>query len=516
MLTKELKLKLQEYQSSGLSETEIREKITKDFHEQLKYLKSNATESPSLVVETENFQPSKSTKNAPPSKTPKSGGISGKYSGGKGGSSALNSGSSKNNKAPTRRRSFDAQPAAAAAAAQPQPQQKAGDLLSQSLNTISTPTLPTASEPVEVDKSNARSPKAGAATAAATTEAVPPVDSWDSVTTQPFCTICQMAFKSESFLERHVKFSDLHITNAKKKKAVEDQRAAGLSLGLTSIAESSTTIEPQPPAPYDPVMAPSLTSPSGKGIAAVSKQVEGQHFKMLYTGSKFFWRTQESIDLHFYHHILPHCIEVVCYDNLKSKEISRLYLDYTCLLDIIIAASSPLLTDANKDDEEAQRTAITTYILQRLQLQSAISNVAGDTVSTAILAPAMTSSIMAFVKLTGDNYTRSPLLEKPPIVLIPVTITRRRRTNAEEIDATISNLTNDRAALVAATGQAEKIASLVYSSASSIASKKWWAKFNPVRRRWIWAIRRVIRQKLVKQTKQNLIDRAAKKKAGAV
>ena len=33
------------------------------------------------------------------------------------------------------------------------------------------------------------------------------VDSWDSVTQQPFCSICMMAFKSGSALERHEKFS---------------------------------------------------------------------------------------------------------------------------------------------------------------------------------------------------------------------------------------------------------------------------------------------------------------------
>lgn len=44
------------------------------------------------------------------------------------------------------------------------------------------------------------------------------------------------------------------------------------------------------------------------------------------------------------------------------------------------------------------------------------------------------NSIIEFIKLSGDNFTvRNPLLEEPPIVLVPVNITRRRRTNAEEI-----------------------------------------------------------------------------------
>jgi hypothetical protein len=134
--------------------------------------------------------------------------------------------------------------------------------------------------------------------------------------------------------------------------------------------------------------------------------------------------------------------------------------------------------------------------------------------------PASSGSYLVYVKLTGDEYnidpcspyaTRTPLLEKVPAVLIPINVTRRRRTNAEEIEATITNLSNDRAALIAATGKAENIANLVYSSASHIAGKKWWADFNPVRRKWIWAIRRVIRQKLVKETKEHLATLEKKK-----
>lgn len=135
------------------------------------------------------------------------------------------------------------------------------------------------------------------------------------------------------------------------------------------------------------------------------------------------------------------------------------------------------------DPEEALRTAITTFILQRLQL---------------------IESDMKFVKLPQDNYKRNPLLDKPPIVLIPVVVSRRRRTNAEEIEATISSLADDRAAMVAAIGQAEKVATHVYASANALARKKWWSDFNPVRKRWIWAIRRVIRMRHVQDIRRML------------
>lgn len=97
------------------------------------------------------------------------------------------------------------------------------------------------------------------------------------------------------------------------------------------------------------------------------------------------------------------------------------------------------------------------------------------------------------------------MLDRVPVVLIPICITRRRRTNAEEIDATINSLAADRSALSEATGKAEKIASLVYSSASTLATKKWWAHFSRPRKLWIWGIQKVIRKKFVAQIKQILI-----------
>ena len=51
-----------------------------------------------------------------------------------------------------------------------------------------------------------------------TSDPPPITDCWDSVTQQPFCTICQMAFKSIAFLERHNKYSDLHKSNVLKEE----------------------------------------------------------------------------------------------------------------------------------------------------------------------------------------------------------------------------------------------------------------------------------------------------------
>ncbi len=98
------------------------------------------------------------------------------------------------------------------------------------------------------------------------------VDSWESVTQQPFCTVCQMAFKSLAFLDRHVKYSDLHTKNVIKQQ-VGDSSNSGEVNG--TIAEDESV--------------PQTTSPTKDTLAAkfTSKQVEGTHYKLLYTGEHF-------------------------------------------------------------------------------------------------------------------------------------------------------------------------------------------------------------------------------------
>eukprot|EP01040_Poterioochromonas_malhamensis_P007963 gene7963-8606_t len=365
----------------------------------------------------------------------------------------------------TRRRSFDSNQALK----KPAPAVPAVEI--PILRASSHDNLPGSQSPKKSDRPPLTESSSEAALPTASSDIL---DSWDSVTQQPYCKICQMAFKSEAFLERHIKFSDLHTQNVKK---------ANGELEPPKLAEENNTVPPN------------------ASIANITKQVEGEHYKLLYTGSKFFWRTQDTYDLHFYLHILPNCIEIISYDTVKSKETNRIYLDYDRLVEII--KKNPNIT-WNPEDEEANRNAVTTFILQRLQLSSSVV----DTTSSSI-----TGNILVFTRLTGDDFNpdpkspynqRTPVLEKAPIVLIPINVTRRRRTNAEEIEATITGLTNDRAALVAATNRAEKVAHLVYAGATAIATKKWYADLNPIRKRWIWAIRRVIRQKLVAVTTQYL------------
>jgi hypothetical protein len=327
-----------------------------------------------------------------------------------------------------------------------------------------------------------------------------------------------MAFKSITFLERHVKYSDLHIRTVQKQKDSENAQASNPGIG--SVDEMFPVTQ------------------SGKMEA---KQIEGKHYRLIYSGSKLFWRTQDNIDLNIFHHILPSTIEIVSYDTVKAKEMNRIYCDYAALCDLsgVTAAASAsagaraaAARAAAARDLEATSAAGTAAKAEKVAATAAANAAAAAAADpsnvedeTAILAryiiqrlqlgpPIVGGSLkrMEFAKLSSDTNAKSPVMDKIPVVLIPIAVARRRRTNAEEIEQTMSSLALDRAALAEATAHAHKVASVMYSASTSIAAKKWWADFNPWRKKWIWAIRRVIRQKLVAETTAVLMKLEQEKK----
>ena len=97
------------------------------------------------------------------------------------------------------------------------------------------------------------------------------------------------------------------------------------------------------------------------------------------------------------------------------------------------------------------------------------------------------------------------LLTSPPSILVPVHITRRRRSTADDISSLITALAEDSKDLARATGHAEKITNLLFMSTGSlqsIAKKKQAVRdknYSTARMRWIDAINRVLIQNCVKR-----------------
>lgn len=153
------------------------------------------------------------------------------------------------------------------------------------------------------------------------------------------------------------------------------------------------------------------------------------------------------------------------------------------------------------------KNRVITHVLQRLQIDGI--NESGKVV---------------YVQLSGDLKSITPVVDKPPAVVIPVSMTRRRRTNAEDIAKTMVSIENDRLGadelvkkarslsnnkemLEAARKKAQRIAQHVYDSANFIRARKWYSKFPLPKRRFIRAAYYVIRRNQVLKLRKWLYDK---------
>jgi hypothetical protein len=390
---------------------------------------------------------------------------------------------------PARRRSFDQMPGKKSMAEVV--------TLAQSLSAV---TLPTVNEvvtqpPVPVA---AAAPEVASASVA---QQERNTDSWDSVSEQPYCDVCKMAFKSMSFLERHRKFSSLHIENEKRKQTGEKAALA-------------------PPPPTELTKKEELT---------VVKQEEGTHYRLLYSGCKFFWRIQVNVDFDIYHHFMARCIEIIPFNSDRHRELPRVYLDYENICELVEPSVAEAVSEkirtimvdrfAAKPDETKLREEVflqkmVTYILQRLN----------------ILTP---DGECTYVSLFGDNEVEFPVLEEPPVVLVPINVTRRRKSSVEEFNTTMKSMKNDYSEINAKLQKVDayrnedkkalegikvpvtplksnnnyeysaRIANYVYMAATFLSSPKWYQ--NPSipkgKRKFIAAIEKVMHNAAVAKTK---------------
>merc|ERR1712065_65444 len=99
--------------------------------------------------------------------------------------------------------------------------------------------------------------------------------------------------------------------------------------------------------------------------------------------------------------------------------------------------------------------------------------------------------------IAKDHVEKPILLLEPPSIVIPVHITRRRRTNAEDVNKAMEGIKAAQADLQKATNHAERITELIFmatSGMSSIAKKYEKMRnmgYSKWRLKWIFAARRV-------------------------
>ena len=135
----------------------------------------------------------------------------------------------------------------------------------------------------------------------------------------------------------------------------------------------------------------------------------------------------------FYVHLKSSIVEVISHDLQRGKDFKRIYLNHTVLLDLL---KSSVESKVGDDEDKA----LSRYLISRVQL-----TVMGNEKS------------VDFVPSQTDPVNNSLIISKLPDHFVGVSVARRRRTNGEEIEAMISALEEDRAALSVALDKADNI-----------------------------------------------------------
>ena len=327
------------------------------------------------------------------------------------------------------------------------------------------------------------------------------MDSWDSAKQQFICGYCSMTFVNEKKLTFHLKYSDSHTKSVAKWKQKQGDEAQAL--------------------------------------------VSERH--LLYSGAKFFWKLNLSLDLDLYFHsaelVKPNCIEVISCDASSGSELPRMYLDYelasaavkadvdeevrarrrnlqTRLLEALaekdasIDTSSadagpgalrdaPPPTTADFDEEsirrEVERAKIASFVLSRVKVVNKAEEGGGEG-EIALCA--------VFEPFSSD--AEGMLLSTVPKRLMPVKLTRHKQSTTEEVAATLRELKTHQAALSQHTDNAERLSNLASAAVGGFAeavrcrqeAKK---HMSAARIRFQAAVRKVIAQIQVARTTKMLV-----------
>lgn len=253
-------------------------------------------------------------------------------------------------------------------------------------------------------------------------------------------------------------------------------------------------------------------------------QVAGPRCRTLYSGSKLFWRTQNTYDIDIYLHLSAKCVEVISYDAKNNIELPRLYFSESLLIDILgdkkikdkavekkrqIAASKISKGVAITEElfqEDEKRLAISTYLLQHLTTTPPPATVTATATSAQADGSVTSKSPSIYFDGAGITDKSSPLLHELPAGMMPVHIPRRRQSSELEIENTIQDINKMTKEISSLSSAAENISNLfnrgMEALKQSLKMTDVMASYTIPRRRWIYAINRVLRINLVaKNTK---------------
>jgi hypothetical protein len=232
--------------------------------------------------------------------------------------------------------------------------------------------------------------------------------------------------------------------------------------------------------------------------------------RVMYTGSKFFWRSKETIDLHMYLHIYEKCVEVIGYHTEGSQELPRLYLSEDHLVSVIGATNIEAKAMSRKETENVEAMAGKEHVLKLIFEEEKRLLIASLLVSRlqmgTVTQNGMTTKGMV-LSCSGVGETIDVLAEKPE-GLVPVRIKRRRHSSSDEINASMRTLSDMQNDLKSLTASAEKLVESINAGVkafkSNMAVPEVEEEMGEVKLRWRHAIHKIIVRNGVAHTTAHL------------
>jgi hypothetical protein len=185
----------------------------------------------------------------------------------------------------------------------------------------------------------------------------------------------------------------------------------------------------------------------------------------VYSGSKLFWRNQETVEISIYLHIAQNCLEVIAFDYHSFFEYNRLYISENAAFEYITEKVIQNSVDEIKQNamkigggntpvtlppdtllfDEERRVAVTTHILSRLNLEERINE----------KGLPQKYIIYTFRESFDNPGATTPFLPEAPAGVTPVLIPRRRLSSSAEIEAATTDMEGMQSALAASMQKAE-------------------------------------------------------------
>lgn len=266
-----------------------------------------------------------------------------------------------------------------------------------------------------------------------------------------------------------------------------------------------------------------------------SPQEACERCRVLYSGTKFFWKQQQNVDIYIYLHIQQNIIEIIGYTVKSLHELPRLYFNGDKIVeyigkDIINQRVDEYISEAKNQRfkealpsrsilfEDMKRRAVSSHLLASVHLVQ-------DSHSAALKLEYHPPDITCDENNDSSDGKHSSSSSSPPSNvsvqdilypqqpkdIIPVFIPRKRHSTDEDIRDTVTNIQNIQEDIRDLTFKAEILSSLVSQGVILFLAEGRKRKqrydvgtFSHSTRLWKIAIHQVLLQNRVQKTKEIL------------